>query len=150
MKNYGNKIWEEIFSKQMWGKYPPEYVIRWYFWAKSYIDQTPIRALDLGCGMGNCSWFLCKEGAKVTAIDGSLSALANVNNLAKNFNVDSDIKTIHGDITQPLKFIEGEYDLLLDNAALYSNDEKKINNALKDYQNFMNKNSLFLMFFGAL
>lgn len=145
MKVYGDKIWEKLFSTREWGKYPPEYVIRWFFWAKEKIKHTPIRALDIGCGIGACSWFMRREGAEVTAIDGSMSGLKKVNNLAQSFGVNNDIDTIHGDITQPLTYLTGQYDLLLDNAALYSNEEDKIYCALRDYRNLMSKNGFFLM-----
>ena len=68
-----------------------------------------------------------------------------MNDVAQSFNVNNEIETIHGDITQPLTYLTEQYDLLLDNASLYSNEENKIHDALKDYQNIMNKNSYFLM-----
>ena len=145
MMTYGDPKWEKIFKNKDWGKYPPEHVIRWFFWAKANLKGCPISALDIGCGTGACSWFMCKEGTYVTAIDGSISGLEKVNRLARSFGVKNDIETIHGDITQPLVFLEGKYDLLLDNAALYSNEEVKIYNALKDYRNLLSDRGFFLM-----
>lgn len=46
-------IWEEIYRKQEWGKYPPEYVIR--FIARNFYhaaDRRCVRLLDLGCDPG--------------------------------------------------------------------------------------------------
>jgi SAM-dependent methyltransferase len=145
MKVYGDKIWQKIFSTQQWGKYPPEHVVRWFFWAKRNLNAGPIRALDIGCGTGACSWFMSGEGAKVSAIDGSLSGLKKVNFLAKSFGVSNYIETIHGDITEPSTYLTDQYDLLLDNFALYSNNEDKFYSALENYRNLLCDNGFFLM-----
>ena len=33
--------------------------------AKEKLNSTEIKALDLGCGIGACAWFMVKEGAVV-------------------------------------------------------------------------------------
>ena len=70
MKNYGDKIYEKQFSAKGWGKYPSEEVIRFFMHSKDKLGND-IRAPDIGCGMGSQAWFLLKEGAVVTAIDGA-------------------------------------------------------------------------------
>ena len=47
-------IWEEIHSRQEWGQYPSEHVIR--FIASNYyraLDRNAVKILDFGCG-GDC------------------------------------------------------------------------------------------------
>ncbi len=55
--------WESVFQTQEWGKYPPEYLIRLV--ARHFYkipDRSTPAFLDLGCGSGTNSWFLCREG----------------------------------------------------------------------------------------
>ncbi|ECL6467391.1 SAM-dependent methyltransferase, partial [Campylobacter jejuni] len=56
------KIWEQIFSKKEWGKYPSENVIR--FIARNFYnvqDRSKINILELGFGTGANLWFCAKE-----------------------------------------------------------------------------------------
>lgn len=148
MTQYGNKIWEELFSTDGWGKYPPEEVIRFFMTTRKKINKTIIKALDIGSGMGACSWFMRKEGAEVTAIDGAPSGIKNVPILAKDFGIQNDFKLILGDITKPKNFIGNEFkfDILLDNYSLYSNQEEKIISALEEYYNILTEGGgYFLM-----
>lgn len=41
--------------------------------------RRELRVLDLGCGQGASTWFLAREGFKVSSVDGSLSALEKTN-----------------------------------------------------------------------
>ncbi|WP_240682424.1 hypothetical protein [Campylobacter jejuni] len=50
-------IWEQIFSKKEWGKYPSENVIR--FIARNFYnvqDRSKINILELGFGTGANLW----------------------------------------------------------------------------------------------
>jgi SAM-dependent methyltransferase len=71
-----NPVWDQIYRKQAWGKYPPEALIR--FIARHYYQapqRSDIRILDLGCGFGAATCYLCREGFQVTSIDGSDAAV---------------------------------------------------------------------------
>src|SRR5262249_5535955 len=71
-----DRTWEEIFRSRTWGRYPSEdavrLVARQFFRAP---DRRQVSCLDLGCGGGNHTWFLAREGFSVTAVDGSESAV---------------------------------------------------------------------------
>ena len=123
MKIYGHRIYEEQFSTKGWGKYPSEEVIRFFIKAKARIKTTNPKALDIGCGIGSCTWFMAKEGASVTAIDGAPSGLKKVKKLADEFGIDNNIITVHGDITKPLTFIKSTFNIMVDSYSLYSNEE---------------------------
>ncbi len=145
MLQFGNKIWEELHSARTWGKYPPEEVIRSFFFAKKKLNMADLKALDIGCGIGACSWFLRKECDEVTAFDGSPSGLKNVPDLAKEFNVNENITLLLGDIIKPLEYINSEFDIILDNYSLYANPEEEIINALEGYYEISSDAGCFLL-----
>lgn len=71
--------WEEIHSNREWGQYPTEYVIR--FIARNYYgvpNRNAVRVLDYGCGGGNHTWYLAREGFDTYAFDGASSAIQRV------------------------------------------------------------------------
>ena len=143
MSNFGDPIWENLFSKRDWGKYPSEEVIKFY--KNSIIDrQVPPKVLDAGSGKGSCSWFMSKEGGNVTAFDGSISALNNIPLILKEFNIKNKIDTIQGDITNPKKFLKQNYDIILDNISLCVNPETNIINAYEQYYDLLNNDGDFL------
>jgi len=144
-KIYGNSVWEELYSSKDWGKYPPEEVIRFYYFASRKLKNNALAALDIGCGKGACTGFLRKGSENVTAFDGAPSGLESIYKLANEFGVKNSIDLVHGDIMFPKKFINNKYDILLDNYSLYSNYEEQIINALKDYYDIMKSPSYFLM-----
>ena len=143
MKNFGDPIWEKIFNKREWGKYPYEEVIKFYMLASKKYDHSP-NVLDIGAGIGAHSWFMNKEGGNVTALEGSNSALKKIKKIQKEFNVLNEIEVVKGNITMPLKILKKKYDILLDNLSLCVNDEDQIENAFKEYYAIMNSKGHFL------
>ena len=144
MKIYGDKIYEHHFSTKGWGKYPSEEVIRFFMFARQKLRYPKLKALDIGCGMGACSWFMAKEGAIVTAIDGAPSGIKNVNKLAREFGVDAKMEVVHGDITKPKRFLTSTYDILVDSYALYSNPEENTINGFIEFFDLLNVGGFFL------
>jgi ubiquinone/menaquinone biosynthesis C-methylase UbiE len=74
MKSW-DKTWENIFENRVWGKYPPEELVR--FIARNLCnvpDRKAVGILDLGCGTGACSWYIAREGFSIFGIDGSFTA----------------------------------------------------------------------------
>lgn len=72
-----NQIWEQTHELNDWGSYPSEDLVRWVFkhYGKDYDEHSKQHILDLGCGQGNNTWFLLREGFNVLAVDGSGSAI---------------------------------------------------------------------------
>lgn len=144
MKVYGDKIYEQQFSTRVWGKYPSEEVIRFFMRAKKELRDSDLKALDIGCGTGACSWLMAKEGAMVTAIDGAPSGLEKVNALAREFGVDATIEVVHCDITRPKDFLNSAYDIMVDNYALYSNKEDQTLNGFREFFDLLKTGGFFL------
>ena len=144
IKVYGDKIYEQQFSTRAWGKYPSEEVIRFFMRAKKELRGSDLKALDIGCGIGACSWTMAKEGAMVTAIDGAPSGLEKVNALAREFGVNATIEVVHCDITRPKAFLNSTYDIMVDNYALYSNKEVQTLNGFREFFDLLKTGGLFL------
>jgi SAM-dependent methyltransferase len=144
MELYGDKIWNELFSSREWGKYPSEEAVRFFMRSKKILAKDIPEVLDLGCGSGAVSWFMAKEGGKVTAMDGAPSGLNGVNGLAKRMGVDSEIKTILGDITKPERFTNCPFDIIIDHYSLCHNSREKIVNAVSNIFKLLNPGGFFL------
>jgi len=112
-------VWESVFRSQEWGKYPPEFVVRfvarrWY----RVSQRHEVRLLDLGSGPGACAWYLAREGFSVSAIDGSPTAIAQLNTRLATEGLCADGHV--GDIVE-LPWADDTFDGVIDNAALYAN-----------------------------
>ncbi len=112
-------IWEQVFRDNEWGKYPSEHVIR--FVAREFYrvpDRKKVRLLDVGSGPGACTWFMAREGFRVSAIDGSPTAIGRLQERLASEGLDAEAKV--GDIVS-LPWDDGTFDGVVDNAAIYCN-----------------------------
>ncbi len=117
-----NDVWEGIFSRRPWGKYPAEDLIR--FVAREAFgaaDRSKLKALELGCGPGANLWFLANEGIPFDAIDGSLSAVSQARIRLDQEQPGWKGRIEVGDFCQlPDDFLG--YDFVIDSEAIYCND----------------------------
>ena len=143
MKSYGDEAWERLFSERGWGRYPSEEAVRFFARARTALEGE-LRALDIGCGVGALTWFLAREGARVTAYDGSPAALSRLSETLAAFGSPEPAETITGDITRPQDFITGSFDLLLDHYSLYANPAEKVRQAYTAYFQFLKPGGFFL------
>jgi len=114
-----NPIWEEIFIKQEWGKYPPEELVR--FIARNFYhieERKKIKILDLGCGTGASSWFLAKEGFSVYGMDGSKTAIKKANERFKEECLEGNFKV--GDFIR-LDYPNNFFDCVIDVCSIQHN-----------------------------
>ena len=110
-------IWEKTFREQEWGKYPPEFVIR--FVARNFyaaVDRRQVRMLDLGCGPGACTWYMARKSFDVSGVDGSPTAITRAARLAGE-GLHADLRV--GDFAL-LPWPDGYFNGVVDNAALYA------------------------------
>ena len=112
-------VWEDVFLSQEWGRYPPEYVIR--FVARRFYkspDRKAIKILDLGCGTGACSWYMAREGFSVAGIDGSPTAVQRGLDRLRSEGLEADLRV--GDYMN-LPWPDATFDAAIDNVSLYCN-----------------------------
>lgn len=116
-----DKIWEDVFSQQEWGRYPGEDLIR--FVAKNFYsaeNRRSVKLLEVGCGPGGNLWYMAREGFSVYGIDGSRTAITS----AKS-RLDKEIpgwkgEVICGDMTI-LPYENETFHGVIDNEAIYCN-----------------------------
>lgn len=111
--------WEEIHSKQEWGQYPSEFVIR--FVARNYYrveDRSKIKILDFGCGGGCHTWYLAREGFDTYAFDGSESAIQRVKKKLEREHLRADLRVRDG---INLDYEPETFDAVIDSVCIYAN-----------------------------
>jgi len=112
-------IWENLFRSHEWGKYPPESVVR--FVARNFYsapERGKIRLLDAGCGPGACTWFMAREGFRVSGIDGSATAIKYAGERLETEALSADLQV--GDYTS-LPWADEFFDGAVDNVSFYAN-----------------------------
>jgi len=143
-------IWEDIFQKQSWGKYPAEDLIR--FIAKNFYavpSRSEVKILEVGCGPGANLWYMAREGFTVYGIDGSETAIK-----AAQARLDAEVKGWQGKVTVGdflnLPYEDAFFEAVIDNEAIYSNsyeDAKQIYHNI--FRVLKKKGKLFIRTFAA-
>lgn len=129
--NKNAEIWEEIFSNNEWGKYPPISLVR--FVAKNFYkakDRSQVRILEIGSGPGANLWFMAREGFTVYGIDFSQTACEKARERLTNEKLADRIGGIlQGDYAEVLAGFEDAYfDAIVDMESLCCNSFEKSRN----------------------
>jgi SAM-dependent methyltransferase len=140
-----NPVWEEIFQRKEWGKYPPEHVIR--FVARNFYrsaDRSKIRLLEIACGPGANIWFMVREGFRVAGIDGSSTAIQKAHQRLTSEHLTADLRV--GDFAQ-LPWPDDSFDGVVENVSLYANPRSSIQRALLEVHRVLKPGAPFLSSF---
>jgi SAM-dependent methyltransferase len=138
-------VWEEIFQRKEWGKYPPEHVIR--FVARNFyraVDRSKIRLLEIGCGPGANVWCMACEGFTVSGIDGSSTAIQKAHLRLTNEHLTADLRI--GDFAQ-LPWPDDSFDGVVENVSLCTNPWSSIQRALREVHRVLKPGAPFLSSF---
>jgi SAM-dependent methyltransferase len=140
--NSWDPTWEEVFRKQEWGKYPPEYVIRFVArnWYKAP-DRKAVRLLDVGSGPGANTWFMAREGFSVSAIDGSATGIAQLQQRLAREGLSAEARV--GDFTQ-LPWPDATFDGAIDNVSFCTNRFEGMVRAVQDVHRVLKPGGLFM------
>ena len=137
-------IWERNYKKKRYNSYPYNRVVSIIL--KTYPikkSRKKIKVLDLGCGGGNNTEFLAKEGFDVYAVDGSKEAI----NLTKKKvrKLVSLNKIVKSDF-ESLPFKNNFFDFILDRQSLGHNNKRKIYLIVNEIERLLRKRGNFLSF----
>jgi len=118
--------WEERFKESTHISNWPWSDLVSYVMRYANPNDRPFKILELGCGSGaNIPFFLSLKTVKFFGIDGSASIIPL---LQKKFpSIENNL--VVGDFTQNIPF-EGDFDLIVDRAAMTSNSTKAIESCL--------------------
>tara|TARA_E500000178_G_C16948189_1_gene719875 strand:- start:132 stop:740 length:609 start_codon:yes stop_codon:yes gene_type:complete len=114
--------WENFYYSGGGNNYPDPILVS--FIMRSFpksLDRSKIKILDLGCGLGGNTWFLCREGFSTYGIDGSESAINKLKKKLKNFS--SNLNLFKGDINN-LSYNDNNFDAIIDCAPIQHNDNQ--------------------------
>jgi SAM-dependent methyltransferase len=138
--------WEQLFSsREGWGAYPPEELVR--FMARNFcaVDRSRTRVLDLGCGPGPNLWYLAREGYCVAGIDGAATALRmardrlSAEGLPKG---SASLELQEGNFVA-LPWPDQSFDAVIEVAALYANRISEIRQAIAEIHRCLKNGGLF-------
>lgn len=124
-----DKQWNHVHQTRNWGRYPAEEVVR--FMARNYgnHEHPKVKVLDLGCGTGANTWFLCRENFSVFAFDGAFAALGKAQQLcAAEATEASFLQADAG----ALPFANASFDAVIDVGALAANSTTGVRRILSE------------------
>jgi SAM-dependent methyltransferase len=140
--------WDEKFRARPWGRYPPEDLVR--FMGRNFRElgrRRETKVLEIGCGPGANLWFLHREGFRVAGIDGSTSAIDQACARLRTENaglnpIVADLRV--GDLSR-LPWAEAEFDVVVDNFALYANLNPVIERAISEVYRVLKPDGRFYL-----
>lgn len=134
-------IWETIYQKGHNQNYPWDFVITFYFKYKSLFDAAP-RVLEVGCGTGSNIRALAVEGASVTGVDGSTTAIAEARKRFEQVGASGDL--VVKDFTQ-LSYPPDSFDMAIDRGAIYCCEKEDARKVVQLIADSMVKGGVFFM-----
>jgi len=136
MQTYDQQ-WNKVHESRNWGRYPAEELVR--FMARNYYQRSrhQTRVLDLGCGTGANTWYLCREGFDTVAFDGSFSATKKAADCCRELAVSAAF--LQSDAGQ-LPFKDASFDVVVDIGALSANSSKSIKAILAEIYRVLKPN----------
>jgi SAM-dependent methyltransferase len=124
-----DKQWNQVHGTRNWGRYPAEELVR--FMARNYYNQnrSQIRVLDLGCGTGANTWFLCREGFDTVAFDGSFIATKKAADFCCELAAPGVFLQADAGM---LPFADSVFDVVADIGAISANSSLGISQILRE------------------
>jgi len=117
-------VWEKNYKSGRYNRYPYDQVVSFVLSNYGSVpDRKKIRILDLGCGGGNNTKFLCEEGFDAYGIDSSPTSIK----LTRQFIEDcGEIEKIKLEDFENLSFTNDFFDCVIDRQSLGHNPSNKL------------------------
>lgn len=134
------EVWDSVYAKQEWGKYPAECLIR--FIAKKFYntERDKVKILEVGCGPGANIWYFAREGFQAYGIDISPIAIKKAKERLADEKLSADL--LSGDIKK-LPYPDKSFDCVVDNECLYCNSLKNTKIILQEIKRVLKDGGLF-------
>lgn len=135
-----DNIWEKVFQKEEWGKYPPECLIR--FIAKNFYGKVRknVRILEVGCGPGANIWYMAREGFDTYGVDGSPTAIERAIRRIKEDGLTAELKVSDA---EKLPYPASYFNAVVDNECLAHNSKESAKIILREIKRVLKKGGLF-------
>lgn len=112
-----DSVWEDLYSTGRQQRYPWDSIVTFVFrHAPRDRARKDVSILEVGAGSCSNLWFAAREGFSVAAIEGSASAIDGARRRFAEDGLEGDLRV--GDMTAPLPFEDGSFDLVIDRGAL--------------------------------
>ena len=135
-----NSIWERNYKNKRYNKYPFDSVVSFIFRNFNNKKKDKIKILDLGCGGGNNSYFIAKEGFDLYAVDGSDESINITRNKLSFYDKNKIIKSYF----QKLPFKRNFFDCVIDRQSLSCNKIKDIEKIVNEIYRILKSDGKYL------
>ncbi|MFC2027891.1 class I SAM-dependent methyltransferase, partial [Chloroflexota bacterium] len=87
------EVWDDIYQDGYYTHYPNESIVRFIFTRlpRDLAKRRDNKVLDIGCGTGNNTWMIAKEGFDTYGFDGSRVALDLNENRLKEMQLSAHL-----------------------------------------------------------
>ncbi len=133
-------LWDQFWSnseKRQWWEEPTQEVLE-LIGANSPHERAQV--LDLGCGLGRHAIAFAQAGFKVTAIDGSKTAVKHLRDWASQLGLDT--QTLHGDVLDP-RLPKEFFDIVLSYNVIYHGYREQFEAAIQYVFRLLKPGGLF-------
>ena len=133
-------VWDQFWSdpeKRQWWEIPAPEVLELI---KGHSPAERPQVLDLGCGLGRHAIAFAQAGFKVTAIDGSATAVKHLMDWASQLGLD--IQVLQGDVLDP-RLLKETYDIVLSYNVIYHDYREQFHAAIRYIFHLLKPGGLF-------
>ena len=117
-------------------------IVGWFYntyikTTRAFLAQHPgASVLDIGCGRGRHSLYLAEMGFRVTATDLSPEGIVQLNERARQKNLERNITTLVSDMLD-LSFDQGQFDCVLAFNSIYHTDYSGLKSTIAKITEFL-------------
>ena len=136
--------WDQNYRSGRYNRYPYDEVVSFVLRRfGNCSDRGAVRILDLGCGGGNNTKFLCSEGFDTYAVDGSLESVEltrqNTNGCCPSENVTQAYFNM-------LPFPDDFFDCVIDRQSLGHNPASALDDIIREVLRVLKVSGVYLGF----
>ena len=134
------KIWDKIFNKKKWGKYPDLSVVREIKNFFPFENNKKKKCLEIGFGAGGNLYFFLNEKFNTYGIEHSKNAFKQAKKNLKKFKIEKKLKL--ADI-KSIPFKNNFFDIVVDCECLYANKNKDFITSLSEIKRVLKPKGIF-------